>query len=704
MYILLILIVLLLVVSIIITLWLIYRNQSGYQLSGLATFTSANTRHLTTDERDAVDGYLATMLERQVIPHENRLALNSQSNMVYTVSHAITCYGLTTDQPYQWRYYLDSTEIHLPLFWEQHISENNHIELIPTQTLPLVISLNGHRLADYVPELRHLLPDLPLANQGLTGDQSDQQIKLINIRKETAEEHALHRSNGWLEALLISIAFLHLFLCLKTPEVLIPWLLSGAIILILAGLSRIFWPVRMSKMREIHCLQGTPKCWGLFGEVDQEEIDAISLGTIDLIYPLHWQPFIQHELGQKSRIEIYLDRHVVRQGNILSLHDEVKNFPIPYWVRSSILSAGSFLVLMLLIIFVPLEMPLMLTTSWLKGAQTIQANSVRQLEKSVLHVGDTLRLNGIGMCNIHPGSWSARQNSPFIPFDCSQITWNSNHAVVLPESDIVVKASALMEEVNQQLHAKNDNVGSINSRLASAIQQSGMVLLDDFSAIVLKTQALCTDDDECIRLKNALVNLSNNKDWDTLTQLARSGELRDINVLLRPVSAEALDNLVSASTAPFFIRETSRAAQALNSSSPGSFVIINEEGGDLVDQPFPAMSLYDYPAQEQWTEFRRLSEMLLQTPFVAEGIITNIHSDDGTQHIVLHSIPDSTSVGRYIGTTLLLIAMVICSLYNGIMAVRRHQISRNRLAEIQQYYEDRMNLQLNTSSGTTGLF
>lgn len=69
-------------------------------------------------------------------------------------------------------------------------------------------------------------------------------------------------------------------------------------------------------LREIHCLRGTPRRWGLFGENDQEQINNISLGIIDLVYPAHWQPYIAQDLGQQTDIDIYLDRHVVRQGDI----------------------------------------------------------------------------------------------------------------------------------------------------------------------------------------------------------------------------------------------------------------------------------------------------------------------------------------------------------------------------------------------------
>lgn len=75
-----------------------------------------------------------------------------------------------------------------------------------------------------------------------------------------------------------------------------------------------------------------------------------------------------------------------------------------------------------------------------------------------MRIGDTLRLTGTGMCNIRtPGSWSAKEDSPFLPFDCSQIVWNDAPPLPLPESDIVSKATALMQSVQRQLHPETDD-------------------------------------------------------------------------------------------------------------------------------------------------------------------------------------------------------------------------------------------------------
>ncbi len=683
--------------------WLYRRRaQRRYRLPYHNAFAGANTRKLTAEERSAIEQYLESFNRIQQTPATGAsaapvsLSLNAQSSTVLCVTRSITRYGITTDDPNKWRYYLDSVEVHLPPFWEQYINDENSVELIHTDSIPLVIVLNGHSIAEYVQEAPHFALEHVSSTQASIRGEETEQIELLNIRQETHEEYALSRPDGIREALLIVAAFLLFFFCLVSPDVFAPWLAGGGVLLLAAGLWGLFAPPAKNSLREIHCLRGTPKRWGLFGENDQDHVNNISLGIIDLIYPRHWQPWLAQDLGQKTDIDIYLDRHVVRQGRYLSLHDEVKNFPLQHWLRSTVIAAGAGIILAMLILLVPLDMPIKFTLSWIKGAQTIEATSVEQLENAGVRIGDTLRLKGTGMCNIHaPGTWNARQSSPFTPFDCSQVIWNDAAPLPLPESDIVNKATALTQALSNQLHPKPENNSRVSPALRSAIQKSGMILLDDFGDIVLKTQDLCAEQDECIRLKNALVNLGNSKDWESLVKRADGGRLDGVNVLLRPVSAESLENLVATSTAPFVTRETSRAAQALNSPAPGGFVIVSDEGSELVDQPYPSVALYDYPAQEQWDEFQRLAQMLMRTPFSAEGIVTGLFTDaNGTRHVELHSMPDSAGLWRYIATSLLMLTLVVCMLWNAFMALRRYQRSRTRLADIQQYYDNCLNPKL----------
>ena len=135
----------------------------------------------------------------------------------------------------------------------------------------------------------------------------------------------------------------------------------------------------------------------------------------------------------------------------------------------------------------------------------------------------------------------------------------------LPESDIVSKATALMQSVQRQLHPETDDDSRVSPALRSAIQKSGMVLLDDFGDIVQKTNDLCSAKDDCLRLKNALVNLGNTRKWETLTKRATAGKLDGVNVLLRRrVAGESGDHLNRA------LCDTRNLAGRAGAEQPGS--------------------------------------------------------------------------------------------------------------------------------------
>ncbi|MNG85494.1 Intracellular growth attenuator protein igaA [compost metagenome] len=588
--------------------------------------------------------------------------------------------------------------MHLPPFWEQYISADNHVEVIKTQTLPLVISLNGHSLKDHIHDRPQppVVTAAPTKNASIRKEESEH-VELVNIRKETPEEHALNRPNGIKDAGIISAALLLLFFSLISPVLVIPWMIFVAVLTIAWGCWNLFRRPAARELKEVHCLRGTPKRWGLFGESNQGQISNISLGIIDLIYPPHWQPYITQDLGKTTDVDIYLNRQVVRQGRFLSLHDEVKNFPLQQWGKNAVLMASSLLVLVLLLTYIPLSLPLKLSMAWLQGAQKIEVTNVQALEGVTLRIGDQLKARGNGMCYVPPQT-NATNASNFMPFDCSGIYWNTAAPLPQPESEVIDKASALLATVNTQLHPEGAEQ-KLNPQLASAIEKSGMILLDDFSDIVLKTRDLCQAGNDCVRLKNALVNLGNAKNWNTLVKRAKSGSLQGINVLLRPVSAESLESLTKVAASSFVYNETRQAAAALNSPPPGGFLISSDEGKQLVNHPQPAVPLNEYSALEQWNELQRLAGMLLHTPFEAQGVITSINVDaNGTRHIALHSEPDMITLWRYLGTSLLLLAVTVILGYNAWRLVQRHRLNRRRIADIQRYYESCFNPQLTPMS------
>lgn len=672
-------------------------RKRGY-ISRQPSFTGATTRKLTSEEHAAIEHYLEISSRSQNAitpsgssPPPSSLKLSGRNHTVISLTHAITRYGFSVDDTNQWRFYLDSTEVHLPLFWEQYIADENDVELILTDSLPLVIALNGHTLQNNTQETALDIKHGHSVQQTFIRREENDPIELLAVRQETPEEHALNTPRQLPEAILICIAFFILFLNLLGPSALMPWLIGSAVLLIATSVWSIYSPVAEPQLREIHSLRGVPKRWGLFGESNHDQINNISLGIIDLIYPAHWQPYITQDLGQKTDIDIYLDRRVVRQGAFLSLHDEVRLFPLQRWLRPLVVACGSLIVLLMMVLWVPLEMPLKLSTSWLSGAKTIEASSISELDKSTLHVGDTLKVSGTGICHVNtPDGYSTSQNPSNLPFDCSKIRWKSSSPQPLTESEITQQALALSETVKAQTTppVTPESSSRVNPQLATAIQKSGMVLLDDFSGIVQKTQALCQAEGECTRLKNALINLGNTKDWNTLVRRADTGKLDGVNVLLRPVSADSLNNLVITSTAPFFVREMTRAAQTLNTPIAGGYIFVNDEGRDLSVHALPQTPLYDFPAQEQWLEFMSLAKNLSHVPFMAKGIITNIYTDtNGTQHVILQSITEAHSHWRYTMISLLLVSMLACCVISSVVAVKRYRRDRKRLDEIQRYYD-----------------
>ncbi len=412
----------------------------------------------------------------------------------------------------------------------------------------------------------------------------------------------------------------------------------------------------------------------------------ISLGMIDLIYPSHWGSRLTHDLDKKTQIDIYVNHQVIRQGSHLSLHDEAQRFPLQRWGRNLILMVGSLLILIMLLLYVPLSLSLKLSVVWFQGAQSWHVTDIEALRKIPLHIGDILSVQGTGMCYVPPSSKHPNY-VVFTPFDCSGIYWNSVAPLAQPESAIIEKVATLMNTIKRQLHPQENKGISGNQQSTAKMKKSSMTRLDDFTDIILKTQALCEKASDCIWLKNVLINLGHAKNWTVLVEAACSGRLAQVNVLLPPVKVEALQRLVNIIISSYVHREIHRATVALNSPSPGGFLITNSEGKQWVEHTPPLIPLFDYSALEQWQELQRLSRQLLNTYFKAEGIITDIVTDtQGTQHISLHSKPDMITIIRYQGTSLLLLVVISCLVINTVLFIRRVGKNRYRMKNIQHYY------------------
>ncbi|MCW0136950.1 intracellular growth attenuator family protein [Escherichia coli] len=211
-------------------------------------------------------------------------------------------------------------------FWEQYINDENTVELIHTDSLPLVISLNGHTLQEYMQETRgYALQPVPSTQASIRGEESEQ-IELLNIRKETHEEYALSRPRGLREALLIVASFLMFFFCLITPDVFVPWLAGGALLLLGAGLWGYSRPRQNPPCGKFIVCAVHPVVGDCLAKTIRNRSTIFHSVLSTWSTPHTGSHTLLRISVNKTDIDIYLDRHVVRQGRYLSLHDEVKTF------------------------------------------------------------------------------------------------------------------------------------------------------------------------------------------------------------------------------------------------------------------------------------------------------------------------------------------------------------------------------------------
>jgi len=626
------------------------------------------------------NGLIERLFNRINLP---RNACTLRDKSVYKLNHSITHYSLSTSVPERNRYYLDAFEVHLPPNGQPFIAADNIIELVYTNQLPLIISLNGHSL------LHDLEQTGPQNNLSAVTDTSirketSERVAILDVRRQTHEEYTLAHANNISEALILCCALLLIFCSLLTPLKIMPWILLASLLIILPCLWIMYRRPPRSHLQEIRTMRGLLKPWDLFGEANPKQ-QSLSLGILDLHYPEHWYPYIQQDIGKETVIEVDGQNRVVKHGSLLSLTQEVKKFPIQNWRHNLTLAAGSLLILIMTTSWLPTGVSFNIALARLQGEQRVTVTDVKQLTQHKLHVGDAINIKGTGRCVV-PQTYQSNRSYDFLPFDCSAIYWNNQPSTPTLSSPVIEQTQALLATTSQQLAPENDLKG-INPQLASAIQKSGMILLNNFSDIVLKTAQLCASDDDCLRLKNALVNLENAKDWPFLVNQAKSGKLDGLNVLLRPNSAENLTNLVNAATTTFISRETRKTIESLSHLPKNGYLFVNGQGQLLVDQEQPDTSLFDLAPAAQWQELQRISEQLLTTPFALSGIITALqHDSQGTVHVVVHQEPNTHALWRYVVTTLFLACLVALVVVNACLGIHRLRSHFSRITRIQEDY------------------
>ncbi|MDR0805440.1 MAG: intracellular growth attenuator family protein [Enterobacteriaceae bacterium] len=662
-------------------------------------FARASVHKLSGEESSAIEEYLLLLEQQQrdagLSTAQIKSALTPVSDNVYAFETAIITPHSSDEESDSTRYFIDDIEIYLEPAWDDFLDDTNQVSVVKTQTTPLVVELNGHSLGELV-QVEHQLEPVDGQSAKNAAKEHEEHVTLIRLRKETAAEYNLRPKKKLYESLVISAAYIILFFSLLSGTETLVWLVVLALLLLIISGWRMFCHDPVQTQYNIHCVRGVPKRWGLFGEQDNGQLTNIAVGIIDLIYPPHWKPYVGYDLGHKTNLDIYLNRYVVKQGKYLSLNNESINFPLHHWGKNLVLVLSSCLVIALLLSFIPLKLPIALTKAWLLGPAEISVTSPEQLKQTHLKIGDHLTVQGTGMCSILR-VYHSDISYPLMPFDCTKVYWGATDLPTLSSSQLIDNALALLNSVSYQLNPQNSKVIKDNPHLIRNAERAGMTLLSDFSDIVLKTEALCKNSEDCQQIKNSLLLLSNEKSWHELVSKSQHHAKENTDIFLRPVDAEALRSQINSIVSYFFYSETHQQAQTLYTKPKGGFYIRNDNREEqmISDQkikeltePTSVIDTHDNMAIKQWIDLQRLSNSLLNTEFHASGIIIDVApTTNGTIKITLHGEPNLISFWRYLGASLLFVMMSISLLYNLIFLGIRVQKNAHRIAKIQNYYD-----------------
>ncbi|ENZ0174451.1 IgaA/UmoB family intracellular growth attenuator [Providencia rettgeri] len=658
------------------------RRSGVYQIPSVA---SPSFKKMIDSDYQTLSQYLnyCSAISINTSQHPWQIKKNS---IIATVCHSLTRFNLRQEQGNSWRYFIDTIEVQLPSQLEPFLQRQNVMEIVETDHLPLIISMNSHSLKDFSGEWQTSVPSDSTWSDAAIQERGEHSIERLKVRKETIEEYRLHHSTGWLGAATICLSFLFGYLTLVSIPLLQESGLVITMITFIVGLLILFRS-RMfpRKYQDIQCIRGQPKRWELYGELDKKYSTNTSIAGIDLHYPSHWANYLKYEENQAVNIDFYTTGEVVRHGKYLSLHEEEHYYPYKRFKKNVLMLVGALLTMMLIFAYQPMGLPIKLGFAWLGGTEKIKVDDPNDLVSRQIKIGDTLVAQGKGMC-YRPPNLNKENQAQFVPFDCSGIYWNDVSLLTEPQSEVVERSITLLDTVKSQLHPDKNSVG-VNPRLQRDIMKSGMNIIFDFSAIILGTEQLCHNSDNCLKLKNALTNLGSTEDWPTLVKKAAAGKLTGAHVLLRAGSAEALENIVEDTIYDFISTEIDREVRKINSPPPGGVLLISDENKPLVDS-IPGTSFNEQSPLQRWQELQRLSNLLINTPFNIEGVITHLSVDaNGTLQIVLHEEPNAKVVSQYICSTLFMLFLLVCALLNGSLIVLRVLNNKKRLRNITEYYD-----------------
>lgn len=133
------------------------------------------------------------------------------------------------------------------------------------------------------------------------------------------------------------------------------------------------------------------------------------VGGVPVLYPVHWLPFIQGDIGQPVDIELTEQGAVLRHGSVLSLEHETQRFSYRPWQPSGVIAVALVvLTVAALFVFAPLGQRLEAARDALDGHRLVSISDQAQWEAWRAQVGDEIMVRGmVGDCAWNPADAGA---------------------------------------------------------------------------------------------------------------------------------------------------------------------------------------------------------------------------------------------------------------------------------------------------------
>jgi len=198
---------------------------------------------------------------------------------------------------------------------------------------------------------------------------------------------------GILTVLVILSAFASIALLAPQDVELAPFGVFACVVL--AGCAALFvWLDRVPSAGEIRGMRGflaLPDDGPAY--VPQ---GGLLVGGVPVLYPLHWMPLVQADMGQAVDIELTEQGAVVRHGDRLSLDEETLRFMHRPWQPTAVI-AGALVVLTIasLFFYAPLGARLDAARDALDGHRLVQIEGEQSFNAWQPQVGDELTLTAV---------------------------------------------------------------------------------------------------------------------------------------------------------------------------------------------------------------------------------------------------------------------------------------------------------------------